>query len=254
MQAQEMVSALTRWLEQQLKDAGLQGYVVGLSGGIDSAVVAVLCKKACPDNTLGVIMPCFNDQKDAEDAESTARLFDIPFVTVPLEGVYRSLAETLTGKRLEELDKRDIALANLKPRLRMTTLYFFANQRRALVAGTGNRSELAVGYFTKYGDGGVDVLPIGSLLKFQVRELAVHLRIPQSIIDRQPSACLWEGQEDEGELGFTYEELDRYLLTGEASSSVREKIQLLCAKNRHKLKTPPMPELQARSRRVRSGG
>jgi NAD+ synthase len=242
LQGQDLVAALTNWLKQQLDNSGQKGYVIGLSGGIDSAVVAVLCKRACPDNTLGVVMPCFNDKKDAEDAELAARLFDIPYVTVPLDDTYRLLAETLTGKRLEELDKKDINLANLKPRLRMATLYFFANQRKGLVAGTGNRSELAIGYFTKYGDGGVDVLPIGNLLKYQVREVAICLGIPQKIIDRRPSACLWEGQEDAGELGFTYDELDHYLLKKEASSGAREKIDYLCAANRHKLKMPPIPD------------
>ncbi|MEW6173962.1 MAG: NAD(+) synthase [Bacillota bacterium] len=242
MQVKELVSSLTDWLAQQLNNSGLDGYVVGLSGGIDSAVVAVLCKKACPDNTLGIIMPCYSEKRDAEDAELTARHFGIPFVTVSLNDVYRLLAETLTGKTLQELDKKDICLANLKPRLRMTTLYFYANQRRALVAGTSNRSELAIGYFTKYGDGGADVLPIGNLLKFQVREAAEYLGIPEPIIQRPPSACLWEGQVDAGELGFTYDELDHYLLSGEAFPESRKKIEFLCAANQHKKKMPPMPE------------
>jgi NAD+ synthase len=237
-----MVAVLVRWLKQQLDGSGQKGFVIGLSGGIDSAVVAVLCKRACPDNTLGVVMPCYNDGKDAEDAELIAKLFDIAHVTVSLDKTYRLLAETVTGKRLEDLDEKDINLANLKPRLRMATLYFFANQRKGLVAGTGNRSELEIGYFTKYGDGGADVLPIGNLLKYQVREVAGSLGIPKQIIDRSPSACLWEGQEDAGELGFTYDELDRYLLHGEASPSAREKIDFLRAVNRHKLKMPPIPD------------
>jgi NAD+ synthase len=239
----ELVSALVNWLQQQLQESGLKGYVVGLSGGIDSSVVAVLCKKACPENTLGVIMPCYNNSRDARDAELIAHLFDIPFVTVVLNDVYRLLAEMLTGKRFAELDYTDITLANLKPRLRMTTLYFFANQRQALVAGTSNRSELTIGYFTKYGDGGADVLPIGCLLKFQVREVATYLGIPEAIVNRQPSASLWEGQEDVRELGFTYDELDRYILGGEVSPGVQERIASLCARNRHKLKMPPIPEL-----------
>ncbi|MEW6447475.1 MAG: NAD(+) synthase [Bacillota bacterium] len=241
MQVQDLVPALVNWLEQQLSESGCKGYVVGLSGGIDSAIVAVLCKKACPKSVLGVIMPCFSDKSDAQDAETVARLFDIPFVTVCLDETYRLLAETLSGKPFDELDHRDISLANLKPRLRMATLYFFANKRQALVAGTGNRSELVIGYFTKYGDGGVDVLPIGNLLKFQVKEVAAHLGIPKAIIDRRPSAGLWKGHDDAGELGFTYEELDHFILTGEAPPDIREKIEYLSAKNRHKLRMPPIP-------------
>lgn len=244
MGVQDLVPALVNWLEKQLSESGCKGYVIGLSGGIDSAVVAVLCKKACPDSVLGVIMPCFSDNSDAKDAETVARLFDIPFVTVCLDEPYRLLAQTLTGKPFDALDHKDISLANLKPRLRMTTLYFFANQRQALVAGTGNRSELVIGYFTKYGDGGVDVLPIGGLLKFQVREVAAYLGIPQAIIDRRPSAGLWKGHDDAGELGFTYEELDHYILTGEAPPDIREKIECLSTKNRHKLRMPPIPGIE----------
>lgn len=241
MRVQDLVPALVNWLEQQLAESGCKGYVIGLSGGIDSAVVAVLCKKACPGGTLGVIMPCFNEERDARDAETVARLFQIPCVTVCLDETYRLLAETLSGKPLGKLDHKEISLANLKPRLRMTTLYFFANKYQALVAGTSNRSELTVGYFTKYGDGGADVLPIGNLLKFQVREVAAYLGIPQDIIDRRPSAGLWKGQNDEEELGFTYEELDSYLLTREVPPDIQEKIECLSTRNRHKLRMPPIP-------------
>lgn len=241
MLVKDLVSALVNWLEQQLSESGCKGYVIGLSGGIDSAVVAVLCKKACPDGALGVIMPCFNDERDAQDAETVARLFEIPCLTVCLDETYRLFAETLSGKPFGELDHKQISLTNLKPRLRMTTLYFFANKYRSLVAGTSNRSELTVGYFTKYGDGGADVLPIGNLLKFQVREVAAYLGIPREIIDRRPSAGLWKGQNDEEELGFTYEELDAYLLTGEVSPGIREKIERLSVRNRHKLRMPPIP-------------
>lgn len=242
LQVSEFVPALVGWLKRQLEASGLKGFVVGLSGGIDSAVVAVLCKKACPENTLGVIMPCYSNEKDTRDAESVARLFGIAHTTVVLDQVWRSFAELLTGRSFAELDLRELALANLKPRLRMATLYFYANQRRALVVGTGNRSELAIGYFTKYGDGGADLLPIGNLLKRQVREVAAYLGIPEAIINRPPSAGLWEGQNDERELGFSYEELDHYLCTGEAAPHVKAKIEALARQNEHKLRLPPIPD------------
>ena len=104
----------------------------------------------------------------------------------------------------------------------MLTLYYFANRLKYMVVGSGNRDELSIGYFTKYGDGGVDIQPLGNLLKGQVRELARFLGIPKQIIDKPPSAGLWEGQTDEGELGFSYEELDRYLASGEASAALKE--------------------------------
>jgi len=125
----------------------------------------------------------------------------------------------------------------------MLTLYYVANQLKYMVAGAGNRSELAVGYFTKYGDGGVDILPLGNLVKGEVRELASFLGIPQSIIDKPPSAGLWEGQTDEGEMGFSYDELDRYLFAGDASDKVREKIESMIAANEHKRSLPPIPSL-----------
>jgi len=109
-----------------------------------------------------------------------------------------------------------------------------------MVAGAGNRSELSVGYFTKYGDGGVDILPLGNLVKGRVRELAIFLGIPQEIIDKPPSAGLWQGQTDEGELGLSYEELDRYLVTGEASNEVKRKIESMIAASDHKRQPPPV--------------
>jgi NAD+ synthase len=125
----------------------------------------------------------------------------------------------------------------------MLTLYYFANQLEYMVVGSGNWSELAIGYFTKYGDGGADILPLGNLVKGQVRELARFLDIPPPIIDKPPSAGLWEGQTDEGELGFSYEELDRYLVAGQASSELREKIEARIAASAHKRLPPPVASL-----------
>jgi NAD+ synthase len=124
----------------------------------------------------------------------------------------------------------------------MLTLYYFANQFRYMVIGSSNRSELTVGYFTKYGDGGVDILPLGNLVKSQIRELASFLGIPQQIIDKPPSAGLWKGQTDESEMGFSYEELDRYIITGEASSEVRGKIESMITASNHKRLLPPLPD------------
>ena len=134
-----------------------------------------------------------------------------------------------------------MAEANLKPRIRMATLYYFANQLHYLVVGSGNKCELAVGYFAKYGDGGVDILPLGNLVKSQVRELAHYLGIPEEVVDKPPSAGLWEGQTDEQEMGLTYEELDRYFTTGEATEEVRKRIEEKIALNAHKRVMPPIP-------------
>jgi NAD+ synthase len=138
-----------------------------------------------------------------------------------------------------------VPLANIKPRLRMATLYFFANSLNYLVAGTGNRSEIAIGYFTKYGDGGCDLLPIGHLAKSEVRTLARELNVPQAIIDRTPSAGLWLGQTDEEEMGFTYAELERYLEDGPQGvpPALAMRIERLTRSSEHKRQLPPIPDL-----------
>lgn len=236
----KMAADLVAWLQAEVQRAGAQGAVVGLSGGIDSAVVAALCRQAFPDNCLGVIMPCHSDPGDAEDARLVARHLDLPVVEVVLDDVYDQLVLLLTGKPYAA-ERRSLALANLKPRLRMLTLYFYANERNYLVIGTGNRSELAVGYFTKYGDGGVDLLPLANLVKTQVRELARHLRLPERIIAKAPSAGLWAGQTDEGEMGLSYAVLDHYLLTGEAPPAAKEKIEAMAACSAHKRRLPLVP-------------
>ncbi|MBM4433162.1 MAG: NAD(+) synthase, partial [Chloroflexi bacterium] len=211
----------------------------GMSGGVDSSVVAVLCIRAFPKNTLGLILPCHSIPEDVEHARMVADKFSIPTKTVVLDLIFDALLKILPVDRVENADRR-MAEANIKPRLRMLALYCFANQLKYVVVGSGNRSELAVGYFTKYGDGGVDIMPIGNLVKKEVRELAKFLGVPQPIIDKPPSAGLWQGQTDEGELGFTYEELDRYLLTGKAAKELKARIEAMAAASEHKRQLPPV--------------
>jgi len=216
--------------------------VVGISGGIDSAVTAVLAKRALGDRVLGLIMPCHSDPTDGEHARLVAAKFGIETEYVDLTPVFDCLVEALPpGGRL--------ARGNLKPRLRMTTLYYFANSRNYLVAGTGNKSELAVGYFTKYGDGGVDILPLGDLLKIQVRELAHELGIPEEIIAKPPSAGMWEGQTDEDEMGISYEELDKILAaiesgdTSNCDQGALARVRAMMAASQHKRNPIPICKL-----------
>jgi NAD+ synthase len=230
---------IVTWLRDYAAEAGARGYVVGLSGGIDSACTAVLCQGATGDNVLGVLMPCYSTGQDAELAGLLADTFGIRTVAVALEPVYdASLAVLPPGTS-------ELARANIKPRLRMSTLYALAQTHGYLVAGTGNRSELAVGYFTKYGDGGVDVEPLGELYKAQVRQLARDLNVPQPIIDRPPSAGLWEGQTDEGEMGITYNALDAILAAIEAGETADQdpallaRVQRMIANSAHKRSIPP---------------
>ncbi|WP_243276918.1 NAD(+) synthase [Desulfallas sp. Bu1-1] len=241
--ADNLAKKIEDWLRKQVQDRGARGLVVGLSGGIDSAVTAALCKNVCPDTTLGVIMPCYSDPQDAEHAELLAKTIGIKYKKVVLDEVFAKMVMLLTG---EEYDpgKQDITIANIKPRLRMTTLYFYAARMQGLVVGTGNRSELTVGYFTKYGDGGVDLLPIANLVKKEVRELARLLGIPETIINKPPSAGLWRGQNDESEMGITYDELDNYILTGQASDRVRKIVDEMARKSLHKKQLPAIPPVQ----------
>jgi len=219
----ELSSKITDWIKQKGTEARAKGCVLGLSGGVDSAVAALLCQKAFPKDTLALILPCHSLKEDIQAAQAFANKFAIQTKMIDLTMVFESLFIALTGKTYK--DEMDLSIANLKPRLRMLTLYYFANKMNYLVVGTGNKSELAMGYFTKYGDGGVDILPLGDLLKTEVNKLAAELEVPQEIIDKAPSAGLWVGQTDEGEMGITYMVLDK-ILSGELKGIPQEKIDL----------------------------
>lgn len=202
---------IANWIAEKVKEAGRQGAVFGMSGGVDSSLVAVLCKKALGDNALGLILPCHSRPEDENCARLVAEKFGIKTESVVLDSIYEGFLEILpAGDR--------IAKGNLKPRLRMATLYYFANKFNYLVAGSGNKSEMTIGYFTKYGDGGVDILPLGSLLKKEVRGLAKELGVPDEITKRTPSAGLWEEQTDEGEIGISYNHLDKAIAAVESNN------------------------------------
>ena len=240
MNAEELAEKLVSWIRERVLASGREGVVLGMSGGVDSSTAAVLCQRAFPQSTLGVLMPCYSHREDEEHALAVASKFSIPTQTVVLDSAFGTLVKVLPDESTDPAASR-LAKANLKVRLRMLTLYYFANQLKYMVVGSSNRSELSVGYFTKYGDGGVDVIPLGNLVKAQVRELASFLGIPREIIIKPPSAGLWPGQTDEGDLGFSYDELDCYLLTGKASDEVKGKIESMRATGDHKRLPPPMP-------------
>jgi NAD+ synthase len=195
-----------------IKSAGADGVVYGNSGGKDSALVGILCKMAC-DDTVGLIMPCGakrNYEIDQTDAENVARQFGIAVRVIDLSGVKNELVRAVG----EKIKITDSALVNIAPRLRMTALYAVAASENALVAGTGNRSEGYMGYFTKWGDGAYDFNPIADLTVTEIYEFLRYLKAPDFIIDKAPSAGLFDGQTDEGEMGVTYRSIDEFLLTG----------------------------------------
>jgi len=237
-----LADRISGWIADEVAGAGAKGAVVGLSGGIDSAVTAALCRKALGGNVLCVIMPCESCRQDEEDAQLVAAGLGVGAVTVRLDKPYAALMRALP-------DATPMARANLKPRLRMATLYVYANSLDYMVVGTGNKTELAVGYFTKHGDGGVDLLPLGDLNKTQVRELARELGVARRVIDKPPSAGLWEGQTDEEELGVGYVELDRALVaidTGNAecvAPATLDRVRGMMEGSAHKRSGPRMCEV-----------
>ncbi|MDD5196013.1 MAG: NAD+ synthase [Candidatus Omnitrophota bacterium] len=233
-----MKDKIVAWIRKKAKDAKAKGIILGLSGGIDSAVVCALSKEAVgKDNVLGLFMPCHSHSRDIKDAKIVAEKLKIKTRSVNLSGVYDSFLKILPKAS-------NLALANLRPRLRMAALYYFANKFNYLVCGTGNKSELMAGYFTKYGDGGVDILPIAGLLKKDVRRLAKELGIPVQIITKAPTAGLWPGQTDEGEMGITYNELDDILYRLEHKQKQRAgkgkvtKVERMIARSGHKRNMP----------------
>jgi NAD+ synthase len=246
---------IAAWMRRQLSSAGARGFIVGLSGGLDSAVVARLAQLAAPGAVLGALLPCHSEPDDETHALIVAKYFAIPITRVDLAATYDTLVASLQDSiasvppdlrepAITDPTRARLPLANIKPRLRMTTLYAIANRLSFLVAGTSNRSEIAIGYFTKYGDGAADLLPLGQLMKCEVVALARDLNLPPAIIDRTPGAGLWAGQADEAEFGFSYAELERYLSNGPegVSPALAMRIDRLTRASEHKRALPPMPD------------
>jgi NAD+ synthase len=236
-----VVGTIVAWLRDYATRSGAQGYALGLSGGIDSACVAALCQRAMGNqHVLAAWLPCHSSAEDAGMADLVARSLGLTMMTVNLDSPFDALVAALPARSL------DLARANLKPRLRMAALYALAQTRGYLVAGAGNKSEIMVGYCTKYGDAGVDLLPLGDLYKSQVRVLARELGVPQPVIDRAPSAGLWPGQTDEGEMGITYADLDAALAAIEAGNpegvdpELLSTVQAMVARTAHKRALPPI--------------
>lgn len=220
------------FIKSIVAESGASGIVYGNSGGKDSALVGILCKAACP-NTVGIIMPCSskrNYDMDARDGMEVAKKFGIETRTIDLtpvkEAMLRqtSVAATVTG----------LADANIAPRLRMTALYAVAASEGRLVAGTGNRSEAYVGYFTKWGDGAHDFNPIADLTVTEIYEFLRYLDAPACVIEKAPSAGLFDGQTDESEMGLSYKALDGFLLTGKTDDESLAVIESMHKKSAHK--------------------
>jgi len=235
---------IATWLSEYAVGAEANGFAIGLSGGVDSATAAALAARAVgPQRVLAALMPCHSQPDDALLGQLVADAFSIPTVTVDLTAAFDALIAACPPS-----DRR-MPASNVKPRLRMITLYYLAQANNYLVLGSGNRTEIAVGYFTKHGDGGVDLLPLGDLSKTQVWDLAREMGVPSAVVERLPSAGLWPGQTDEGEMGITYRELDRVLAaieTGDTSDitpATLDKVRGMVARSAHKRALPPRFEV-----------
>ena len=221
------------FIQKLLAESGAKGIVYGNSGGKDSVLVGILCKKACP-NTLGIAMPCgssVNFGRDMEDAKAVADQYGIALEVVDLTAVKEAHIHALQAAGFS---LNDVALTNIAPRLRMTTLYTAGAAKGYLVAGTGNRSERYMGYFTKWGDGAFDFNPISDLTVTEIYEFLRFLDAPAGIIEKAPSAGLFEGQSDEADMGVTYAAIDRFLTTGKATEQDAAIIHWYHSRSAHK--------------------
>ena len=230
---QQEITRRIAFIRRVLQNANAQGIVFGNSGGKDSALVGILCKMAC-ENTLGVIMPCQSKQnflQDKQDAEILAKQFNIETKIVDLTQTKNTIVEALNSEISQT------ALANIAPRLRMTTLYAIAANENRLVAGTGNRCEMYMGYFTKWGDGAFDFNPIADLTVSEIYDFLTFLNAPQTIINKAPSAGLFDGQTDENEMGVSYKSIEKYLFGKEVAQHEKEIIERHHKRSMHKRET-----------------
>lgn len=244
------------FIKTYVQNSKCKGVVIGLSGGVDSAVTAILCKQALgKKNTICLFLPDeTTPEKDYKHYKEIVKKFNLSFFEKDISNIVKEISKNC----LIEPDK--YVLANIKARARMILLFEYANMKNLLVCGTSNKSEMLVGYFTKYGDGGVDIMPIGDLYKTQVWELAGFLKIPMEIISKPPTAGLWKGQLDEQELKLSYDKLDKILaglerkidhdeiakIAGVKKSDV-ERIRQMRIKTQHKRRAALVPKVGLRT-------
>ncbi|WP_322907551.1 ammonia-dependent NAD(+) synthetase [Paenibacillus campi] len=233
------------FLKSYIEKSGSQGLLIAISGGIDSAVATGLCKQATDEltaekgteyKTVGVFQP-YSTQSDIEDSYAVAEAFKLTYkVETNVHKAVDAIEQTVNSvmPQLEQDAISPQAKGNIKARTRMVVQYAIANSLNLLVVGTDHASEAITGFFTKYGDGAVDITPLSTLDKRQVRELAAHLSVPQSVLDKAPSAGLWENQTDESELGITYADNCDYLEGKSVAPEVAERLESYYKRTAHK--------------------
>lgn len=243
MDVQTSIQNRVEWIKKVLSQSGAKGIIYGNSGGKDCTLVGALCKLAT-DNVLGVIMPCQSSQNygsDRDDALRAGKHFGIEQIEIDLTKTKEALVSAL-GEQLEKDNAGEanlkMANVNINPRLRMTTLYALGQARGYLVAGTGNLDEATLGYFTKWGDGAHDFNPIADLTVGEIYEHLRYLGAPSTIIEKAPSAGLYQGQTDEQETGIKYADVDKYLRGEQIPDEVRQKIEKMKSRAGHKMRMP----------------
>jgi len=254
--SEETLVVIKDFIKVYVENSGCKGVVVGLSGGVDSAITALLCNDALGKNkTKCIFLPDNATPKlDIEHLGILVKKFNLSCEKRDITSIVKSVKNGCI------LEANNFSLANIKARIRMILLYEYANMMNSLVCGTSNKSEILVGYFTKYGDGGVDIMPIGDIYKTQVLELARYLKIPKEIYSKPPTAGLIKGQTDEKELKLSYEKLDKILIGLEHKRDIKdiaqiadvkksnvERIKKMRIKSQHKRRTALIPKLGLRT-------
>lgn len=237
MKLEQYLLVIEKFLKDYLASSHMDGYVLGLSGGVDSSLVAAIARKAVgKDKLFCCAIDIDSNPNDVADAKEVAKQLDINLEVINLSETYHSYLKTLNGEKFAQLTK-----SNLKVRMRMVALFAYAQERRSLVLGTDNADERYVGYFTKYGDGAADLLPIVHLTKGEVRQAVQLYGLSKKLSNRVPSAGLFEGQTDEKEMGVLYKDLDDYLLGKTIDSKAKERIEYLHKISEHKRVAIPEP-------------
>ncbi|MDQ0159576.1 NAD(+) synthase [Alkalibacillus salilacus] len=237
------INYIVNWMQDYVDDAGADGVIVGVSGGIDSALAAALMQRGFPGRSLGVIMPINQTVTDQADALDLVHTLDMPYYGIELTETYQTQIKTIQAQLQEQwnTEQEQLVRANLQARIRMGTLYALAQNFNYLVVGTGNKAETYTGYFTKYGDGASDMEPLRNLTKKEVYQMSEYLGVSDAILNKQPSAGLWEGQTDEKEMGVSYDHIDAFLRGEDIPNKSADIIKSLHKRSAHKREVPPGP-------------
>lgn len=232
------VENIVSWIKNYIEEVGANGVVIGNSGGKDSAVVIALVTTAIgKEKVLTIAMPCNSIDNDLEDAKAVAEKFEVPMLEIELTKVYNELEKTVNKELKKEISEE--GKINIKPRLRMTTLYSIAQTLNYLVAGTSNKCEIFVGYTTKWGDSASDFNPIGNYTVEEVLQIGEYLGVPETIIKKAPSDGL-ETKTDEEKMGVTYKQITEYIETNKTEKVAMRKIEDMHRKSEHKRKNIPI--------------